>query len=258
MKSYKRNMKSALLAVMLATPLMAMNAHDNHGVPAHIKAAVENEARQSADKERDQYRKPAQLLTFAGVKPGMTVLDVNSGGGYFSEILSYAVGETGKLYAHNGPVYAAFNSPESQEKYKEDRFKNVEVLLPPTENFDLPAASVDMAFMVLAYHDYFYEAKTRKKPENMAEILGSLHNVMKDNGMVIIVDHVAPTGSGREAGNTYHRIDPAVVKMDMEAAGFTLVASSNIHENKEDDHVKSPFDPSIRGRTDRFVYMFQK
>jgi predicted methyltransferase len=82
---------------------------------------------------------------------------------------------------------------------------------------------------------------------------------VKPGGTVAVIDHVAkPGGDTREVVEKLHRIDPAVVRADFERAGFVLEAQSEMLRVPEDDHSKNVFDPSIRGKTDRFVYRFRK
>ena len=81
-----------------------------------------------------------------------------------------------------------------------------------------------------------------------------------------MLDHVAAPGvpapatlkPGQTVTNTLHRIDPAVVKKEVEAAGFKFEGESKVLANPADDHTKNVFDPSIRHKTDQFVYKFRK
>ena len=66
-------------------------------------AAVADKGRPEADTKRDADRKPAEMLEFAGVKPGQTVVDLIPGGGYFTRIFAKAVGPKGTVYAVGGP-----------------------------------------------------------------------------------------------------------------------------------------------------------
>ena len=94
-----------------------------------------------------------------------------------------------------------------------------------------------------------------KKGDKVAEIVGgrltaSLAQAVGPSGKVYAVETAAT--------ETVHRIDPARVKTDVLAAGFKLDAESSILANKDDDHTKNVFDPSVRGHTDQFLYRFKK
>lgn len=231
----------------------AVNA-DHHG---GIIAAVANADRPEQEKARDANRKPVDILLFAGVKPGMTVLDLNSGGGYYSEILSHVVGDEGKVYAHNGAVYWAFMKKTVPARYAE-RLGNVEPLNVESEAVDLPASSVDVAMSVLAYHDYFMKHEARPEPEDMPAILASIYNALKPGASFVVIDHQAPAGTGAEMGDKIHRINSEFVKKQVTDAGFTFAGESDILANPDDDPAQSPFRPEFRGKTDRFVMKFTK
>ncbi len=253
-------MKNSVAAFALASTAflgVVPASVDGHGDTKHIMAAIEHAERSAEDKARDKFRKPAKILAFSGIKPGMTVLDINAGGGYYSEILARSVGDEGTVYTHNGPVYYEFFKKAVETRYK-DRLSNVKRFDGVSENITVPEASVDVVIAVLAYHDYFFKTKVRTEDENMPEILGSIYKSMKPGGSFVVVDHVAPAGSGPEAGNTLHRIDPELVKEQMLAAGFKLAETSDVLKNPEDDHTSSPFGEGIRGKTDRFVFKFVK
>lgn len=248
---------SVAIAVACLIPVAQVQAEHHGGA---VMAAIKSAERPATDKERDSLRKPADVLKLAGVAPGMTVLDINAAGGYYSELLSRVVGAEGKVYAHNGPVYWAFMKNTVPARYADGRLGNVEHIHNGMETFNLPGNSVDAALSVLAYHDYYFthEARPGGGYEDVSKVLDSLFQVIKPGGHVVIVDHVGPEGSGPEDFDKLHRIDPTVVREQMEAAGFTFAGEADALSNPEDDHAGSPFAPEIRGKTDRFVYLFRK
>ena len=221
--------------------------------------AVDHPGRTAADRARDAGRKPAEVLEFAGIRPGMKVLDMYSGGGYYTEILSRIVGPEGRVTAHTNQAYAQFVGDEATNRYADDRLANVEHLMAENNELVLPEGEFDAVMLVLAYHDIYYV-----DPDNgWAEIDGptfvaELYKGTKPGGILAVVDHYAAPGSPPETGNTLHRIDPGIVIEEIEAAGFVLEAQSDILRNPDDDHSLHMGDPQVRGKTDRFVLRFRK
>ena len=253
------------LALMLTacgpeSPHTVVDEHESHSADGAIYAdAVTNPARNDADRERDAGRKPAQVLDFMRIEPGMTILDLFSGGGYYSEILSYVVGENGSVVSHSNEAYLTFVGDEFNARHADGRLPNVEVLMAENNELELSADQFDAILLILAYHDIFYVAPQQGWPKIDGEkLLAELFKGLKPGGIVGIVDHFAEAGAPRETGGTVHRIDPGIVIADMQAAGFTLDAKSDVLRNMNDDYSKIVFDPELRGKTDRFVLRFVK
>jgi predicted methyltransferase len=221
--------------------------------------ALQNPARPESDRARDADRKPAEVLEFLGVMPGMTVLDMFSGGGYYTEILSSVVGDSGRVIAHSNQAYLNFAGGEFEMRYLGGRLPNVQVLMAENNELSLNPASYDAVILVLSFHDLYYSAPESGWPTfDVPAFLEELHKGLKDDGFVGVVDHYASAGAGSESGNTLHRIDPAIVIDNMVAAGFLLDAQSDMLRNSNDDYDKTVFDPDVRGKTDRFVLRFRK
>lgn len=228
--------------------------------PASLYAdAVANPGRTDADRLRDAGRKPAEVLKFFGIAPGMTVLDMFSGGGYYTEMLSHIVGPAGKVVAHTNSAYAGFVGDEAVNRYADNRLANVENVLAENNELQLPAAEFDAVMLILAYHDIYYvdAANGWPKIEGPA-FLAELKKGLKPGGILAVVDHYAAAGSSRETGGSLHRIDPQIVISELEAEGFVLEAKSDALRNMDDDYSKGMFDPAVRGKTDRFVLKFRK
>jgi predicted methyltransferase len=261
----KTSMPYVILALMLTacgpeSPHTVVDEHEPHSADGAIYAdAVANPARNDADRERDAGRKPAQVLDFMRIEPGMTILDLFSGGCYYSEILSYVVGENGSVVAHSNEAYLTFVGDEFNARHADGRLPNVEVLMAENNELELSADQFDAIFLILAYHDIFYVAPQQGWPKIDGEkLLAELFKGLKPGGIVGIVDHFAEAGAPRETGGTVHRIDPGIVIADMLAAGFKLDAKSDLLRNMNDDYSKIVFDPELRGKTDRFVLRFVK
>ncbi|MBT8441948.1 MAG: methyltransferase domain-containing protein [Gammaproteobacteria bacterium] len=227
--------------------------------PAAADAALKNPQRRPADRTQDDRRKAAAVLEFFGIQPGMVVLDLYSGGGYYSELLSYLVGPEGRVVAHNNTPYLSFAGTEVAERYRGGRLPNVEQLIAGNNELDLPVQRFDAVVMIKAYHDvYFVDEEIGWARIDRPEFLREVFEAMKPGAVLGIVDHAAAPGAAAETGGTLHRIDPEIIKSDMKAAGFVLEAQSDILRNPQDDYSTRVFDDSVRDRTDRVVMRFRK
>ncbi len=222
-------------------------------------AAVANTARPEVDLGRDAGRKPADVLEFFGIAPGMSVLDLFSGGGYYAEILSHLVGPDGHVVAHSNLRYLDFVGDEFKARHADNRLPNVDVLMAENNELELNANQFDAILMVLSYHDTYSVDPENGWPKiDTPKLHAELINSLKPGGVLGVIDHYAETGSPRETGDTLHRIDRDIVIAELELAGFVLDAKSDMLRNMEDDHTLGVFDPSVRGKTDRFVLRFKK
>ncbi|MCH9694615.1 MAG: methyltransferase domain-containing protein [Gammaproteobacteria bacterium] len=221
--------------------------------------AVASESRLDGDQERDAGRKPAEVLEFLGIAPGMAVLDMFSGGGYYAELLSNVVGADGRVVAHSNEAYLKFVGDEFTKRFGADRLSNVDIMMAENNQLMLDADSFDAVMMVLSFHDLVLD-----DPENGWEkidspaFLAELYKSLRPGGIVGIVDHYAEAGASADSGNTVHRIDPAIVIADMEAAGFEMDGQSQVLRNPDDDYSRNVFEKDIRGKSDRFVLRFRK
>lgn len=225
---------------------------------AAIQAALNNPNRLASDAEEDAWRKAPEVLSFLEVRPGMHVIDYLSGGGYYSELLADIVGPQGQVIAYNNPDYAKYSSEKLAQRYADQRLPNVTQTTSPPEQLDLPPDSLDAALLVQSYHDLHWVSKDWT-PTDPAQSLAKLVPALKSGAVVVVVDHVANAGGDpAKTVDALHRIDPAVVKREFEAAGLVFDAESPLFSNPADDHSKAVFDPAIRHKTDQFVYRFRK
>jgi len=222
------------------------------------EAAVASDARPESDRDRDAERKPAAVLEFLGIEPGMTVLDMFTGGGYYAEIISGVVGEEGKVIAHSNQAYLGFVGDAFKERFDSGRLTNVEVLMAENNELSLEADSLDAVMLVLSFHDLYHSDPENGWPRiDGPAFLAELMKGLKPGGIVAIIDHYAEAGAPAETGDTVHRIDPAIVVADMEAAGFVLDGQSDLLRNPNDDLTRIVFAPELRGKTDRFMMRFK-
>jgi predicted methyltransferase len=194
-----------------------------------------------------------EVIAFIGVKPGDKVADIITGS--FAAPFAQAVGPTGKLIAVN-PAEIGARYPASLEGLKQltANRPNVELNVQPINQLALPSG-LDAVFIRQNYHDLYDKFMG---PADVPKFNKTVFNALKPGGVFVILDHAAPAGTGIGSTETTHRIDPARVKADMAAAGFVFDSESKVLANSVDDHSKMVFDPSIRGKTDQFLYKFRK
>jgi len=253
-------MKRILLAFLLLATAIASAAVSARSSQGETEAAVSDPRRSEADRARDETSKPVEVLGFFGVKPGMRVLDLLSGGGYYSEILAYAVGSEGRVVAHTNDIYEKYHGDEISERYRENRLLNVERLISNAPELQLGSEAFDMILMVLVYHDIYYVSESNPKhPEiDRDRFFAQIHRALKPGGVLAIVDHSAESRTGKSAAQGLHRIDESFAKRDIESAGFVFDRESKVLRNPDDDRTMLVFDERIRRKTDRFVYRFLK
>ena len=251
MLSASRTTLGLALAAVLAASALAAPA-----IPAYVASAVANPARPDADRQRDEARKPAEVIAFAGLKPGQTIADFIPGTGYYSRIFSGVVGAKGHVYGFYPAELKTFIKqplPDDGQKPLAG-FDNVTAVVAPANAFAAPG-KLDMVWISDNYHDLhdpFFA------PADLATINTAVFKALKSGGVYLVLDHAAEAGSGLRDTNTRHRIDEATVKTEVEAAGFKLVGESDALKNPADTHLVAIFDPSIRGHTDQFVLKFRK
>lgn len=217
--------------------------------PGYIRAAIADPSRTPEQRARDANRKPAELLMMSGIKPGQTVVEFASFGQYFTTFLSDIVGPKGAVYMYDlpytdkraGDASRAFVAAHPNAKYQLVDYNTVE----------LPQ-KVDEVFMVLYYHDLFINKI------DTASLNARIFKALKPGGVFLVVDHNAVPGSGTTDTPKLHRIDPAVIRKEVPAAGFQLVTESKLLAHPGDDHTQLVFAPGLRGLTDQTVFVFRK
>lgn len=219
-----------------------------------IMQAVDDDQRPEEDRVLDANRHPAEVLDFAGVERGWAVADIVPGGGYYSRVLSTAVGDMGRVYSFN-PSWVAERFMEANDamnvmaERRANMSHHVSALENFGEGFERP---LDAVFMVLFYHDTGYDETDR------AAMNQAIFDALAPGGVFMVIDHHAVEGSGLGAVETLHRIDAGVVMEEVMAAGFVFDGESDMLANPEDPRDISVFLPEVRRNTDRFVYLFRK
>ncbi|HRD27032.1 MAG TPA: methyltransferase [Caulobacter sp.] len=249
-------MKSRLAIPLAGLFALVLSAAAVAGdIPANIAAAVANPARPEAQRAADASRHPADLLAFAGVKPGDRVSDFMMGGGYFTRILSGAVGPTGKVYAYQAAEFIAYNPDYAKWQDEAATFApNIAPVRFSLADQAFPEP-LDLILTAQNYHDLHLGRAT---PEQIAAINSEMFAALKPGGVLLLIDHAAADGTGDSLSNKLHRIDIATVKSELTAAGFVLEAESDLLRNPADPRTENVFAPAIRGKTDQFVLKFRK
>jgi predicted methyltransferase len=253
-------MKRVLAVLILLTTSMGCALSAAQSSENAINEAVANARRSDADRERDGTSKPAEVLSFFGLKSGMHVLDLLSGGGYYSEILSYSVGAEGQVVAHTNDIYEKYHGQEIARRYRSDRLPNIKRLISNPPDLKLPSEAFDIVLMVMTYHDIYYISEFNPKHPKIDRdrFFMQIHRCLKPGGILAVVDHAAKLGTGKDSAQDLHRIDEEFARKDIESAGFVFDGESRVLRNPSDDRTLVVFDERIRRRTDRFVYRFVK
>jgi predicted methyltransferase len=244
-----------VLALALAAPALCAPAFQN--TEAEVAAALAASDRPAADRERDARDSPAKTLGLLGLTRGMRVLDAFSGGGYYAEIAARVVGPTGSARAHNNRAYLSFAGKDLEQRLAARPLANLQRLDREIEKLGAEG-DADVVLLVLAYHDAYWKPKEGDWNVTRDPLMAALLRALRPGGRLLVIDHAAKAGSGSAAAQELHRIDEAFARADFERAGFRFVASSDVLRNPADDRSKSVFDDAIRGKTDRFVFVFEK
>jgi len=204
--------------------------------------------------------KQSELIRFARVDAGTTVIDVYPGDGDWTRLFSGIVGPKGCVYSFVPAEVADFkNDPVGRMRAlaTEPGRENVEAVSADLVALPEVTQPADVLWLHLFYHD-LHTALMQKKGATAADFNRAVYERLKPGGCYVIVDHAAAAGAGTSDAQSLHRIDPASVREEVAAAGFALDAESKILSNKDDQHSVKVFDPAVKGETDRFAYRFVK
>jgi predicted methyltransferase len=221
-------------------------------------AAVAHAGRSAADIKRDQLDHPADILRLSGIKPGMRVADVLAGDGYYSELASYVVGPTGKVFLINNTAFDKW-SDNLPARLQGNRLGNVEHQTLDLDQMNLKPGSLDAILLVKVYHDLYWVDPEGVWPKvDVGGVLNQLARALKPGGVLLLVDHSAKPGSGNSVAGSLHRIDEQFAIKDFESHGFKVVATSDVLRRPDDARDLITYKGPAVGKTDRFVVVFRK
>jgi predicted methyltransferase len=242
---------SALFVFAMTNPLYA-----NH----HEDAAFAKDDRPASDYEQHETRKMRDVLAFTGISNGMTVIDMEAGGGVYTEVFSKTVGADGRVHMQSPQLFDAFSGDAIKARVANGRLGNVEQMRTAFDTLPVSGGSVDVVAWFLGPHELWFYPEGAPKgilgdPE---KAFSEIARVLKSGGHFIALDHKAAPGSPAETGGTTHRIDKAIIIDLAAAAGLRLVDESDLLANANDDYTKGVYDPTVRRKTDRFLLKFAK
>jgi predicted methyltransferase len=237
-----------------------------------IDALLASPDRSDADRRNDVRRKPAEMLAFIGVRPGMVALDLFAGGGYTTELLARAAGPTGTVYGQSRPPAAssaasaappadAASAPAPRrttamalaERAKKPAAANIVSVEQPLESpapIDRATDGLDLVTLMFNYHDLGY------LPVDRARMNAAVFRALKPGGLYVVADHSGRPGTGISEASTLHRIEEAFLRREVEAAGFRLAAEGTFLRNPADPRDREEPEPPMP--KDEFVLRFVK
>lgn len=194
---------------------------------ALLQKAVNGDWRSAAHKARDQYRHPLETLQFFGLKPDMTVIELQPGGGWYTEILAPVLYAQGHLLEASGPKFA------DRIKANPAVFGHIGPIIPfdPPKEVQLgPANSADMVLTFRNTHDWLID-----NPDTLAAVFKAVFEVLKPGGVFGLEEHRAkPFATATESAPALHRIPEDYMIAVALHTGFRLAGVSEINANPKD------------------------
>lgn len=248
-------MRASQFAVAAAIALLGAGFATAADEPSNVALAVHNSNRPTKDTDRDAARKPIEVLNFAGVKSGEQVLELIPGGGYFTRLLSGAVGPSGHVTEAVPLIGGADMSKASNGVAADPNFANVSEIPMSGESLAQQGGKYDLVWTSQNYHD-LHLSQLKLDVVGLDKLI---YASLKPGGEFFIEDHSAKPGSEvTPTADALHRIDEDAVKKEVESVGFELARESDVLRNPADDRTLNVFKPEIRGHTDQFLLVFKK
>lgn len=219
------------------------------GISKDIRAAVESPTRDPAMKARDGYRRPAEILALAGLRPGQRVVEFGPWGWYYSTLISDVIGPKGELHMYEHP-YIHEQIEGRGEQFAETR-DNVHYYSVDLNTLELPR-NVDVVFNVMSFQ------KMLLTNVEIERIHTTIFKALKPGGIYLVIEPAAVHGVGTDDIGRLRRIDPGVIRPYVTSQGFVLDEDSRMLENPQDDHKTEVFTDDAADVSDRIIYKFKK
>lgn len=236
---------AAALAFTLGTVAKAQDEQEQR-----LRTALASPERSDDDKARDEARRPVEVVEFLGIEMGMTVLDVVAAGGWYTEVLSAAVGPSGRVLSHNPEFFAQREGFVEAAEMRAEQLGNVEVVIGDLEEAGIDGEA-DAAISALNLHDMYNSGGD----EAALALLEGVYAVLKPGGVFGLIDHAGMEGQDNA---DLHRMVPADARRLLTEAGFEVETESDLLDNPDDDHTRAVRDPSLNRNTDRFLFRARK
>ena len=212
MEQQMKNTKQLVLLTMMLGLLGTFGAvHAAEADAEAIQAALAHADRPAADVADDAVRMPLQTLTFAGLKSGMRVVDLEAAGGYYTEIISRAVGSGGEVIMQNVPAFDSFLGDSVEQRLAAGRLPNVRASKTNFDALDVADGTVDMVAWIMGPHELWFAPQPNVSLGDPAKTFAEIARVLKSGGVFLAIDHIASDSSGPEVGGTLHRIRHQIV-----------------------------------------------
>ena len=255
---------AAMVALTGCTHMYGPHHGDGGGEKVTVAAADKMAAllvhadRPVGDSEDDAARKPGAVLAFSGIEAGMNVYEIEAGGGYYTELLSRAVGSEGSVMMQNPAGFDRFLGDSVEKRLADDRLANVTLRKSNFDDLGAEDGAMDMVTWILGPHELWLISSEGEGLGDPVASFAQIAAMLKPGGTFVVVDHAADAGSPATTGGDTHRIDPQIIKDMAATAGLEFVGSSDLLASADDDHTLMVFDPKIRRKTDRFILKFRK
>ena len=224
---------------------------------ATVEEALAQPGRLAADLERDKRDRPEVVIPLLALSPGDRVADIFGGAGYYSEIIATMVGPEGDVLLHNNQAYLNFVATGLEARFDGRDVSGVTRHDREVADLDLGENKLDAALIIMSYHDLYFGEEGWPAIDR-ADFMGQIIRALKPGGRFLIVDHQAVEGAGASVAQRLHRIEDSQARRDIEALGLVYAGGIGELRNPADDHTLNVFDAAIRGKTDRFVQVYEK
>ncbi len=222
---------------------------------ATLSARLAGSIRTEGDRARDAGRRPAEVIEFLGIESGMNVIDIIAGSGYYTEVLSYAVGKDGQVTAQNPAVVLEMrdgvNEKAISERLSDNRLPNVTRLNREIGELLASDGPYDAALTALNLHDIY----NNYGEQGAIGAFKTIATLLKPGAVFGVIDH---NGAADNDNKALHRINVDDAIRVAEAAGFVVEAQSGLLHVHDDDMSEGVFAEGRRGRTHRFLLKLRK